>query len=183
MRRTCQILAILAIITVGLADLSQGVPVKNAKFYYDQGVDFFKKGQYDQARSKFFNKALIEFNKAIELNPRLGDAYNYRGLIYSKKKKYKQAIAEYNKAIQINSKNPAFYNNRGTAYYYSGDYDNAIVNYNKAIQINPNFAVAYKNRANAYFKKNDNSKGKQDMLRAQSLKSVESFRQISGGKK
>jgi tetratricopeptide (TPR) repeat protein len=48
--------------------------------------------------------------------------------------------------------------------------DEAIADFTKAIQLKPNLAVAYHNRAYAYSKKNDLSKAKEDVRRAQDLK-------------
>ena len=42
--------------------------------YYNQGLAYFNKGQYD--------KAISDTSKAIEINPRDADAYNNRGNAY-----------------------------------------------------------------------------------------------------
>jgi hypothetical protein len=54
----------------GWSEMDQ--PSLGADFYLKRGKIYHKKGQYDQAIS--------EFNKAIELNPRLTEAYYQRGL-------------------------------------------------------------------------------------------------------
>jgi tetratricopeptide (TPR) repeat protein len=56
-----------------------------------------KKGQYD--------KAISDYNEAIELNPKHADIYYSRGLVYNKKGQYDKAISDYTKAIQLNPKN------------------------------------------------------------------------------
>jgi len=76
---------------------------RNSKFYNNRGIAYGEKGQYDQAIS--------DFNKAIEINPRYGQAYNNRGIVYRLKGQYDQAISDFNKAIEINPRDAQTYNN------------------------------------------------------------------------
>jgi tetratricopeptide (TPR) repeat protein len=76
---------------------------KDAKFYNNRGIAYGEKGQYDQA--------ILDLNKAIEINPRYDKAYNNRGIVYRLKGQYGQAISDFNKAIEINPKDAEAYNN------------------------------------------------------------------------
>ena len=112
MLRAARILAVLALITMSLltgAALSGPRP-RTANSFYDQGVESFKKGQYDQA--------ITSFTKAIQASPKNAVYYNSRGLAYYDNKNLDKAIADYNKAIQLDPKFAVAYNNRGLAYYY-----------------------------------------------------------------
>ena len=84
----------------------------------ERGNAFQDKGQYDQAIS--------DFNKAIEINPRLADAFYNRGNAYFKKGQPDKAISDYNKAIELNPKLAMAYYDRGIAYQFKGQYDQAI---------------------------------------------------------
>jgi tetratricopeptide (TPR) repeat protein len=53
-------------------------------------------GQYD--------KAISDYTKAIELNPKHADTYYSRGLAYNKMGQYDKAISDYTKAIELNPK-------------------------------------------------------------------------------
>ena len=75
------------------------------------------KGQYD--------KAIADFNKAIEINPRFAGFYNNRGLVNEEKGQYDKAISDYNKAIEINPRFAEAYNNRVVTYFYKRDYETA----------------------------------------------------------
>ncbi|HHT9126660.1 MAG TPA: tetratricopeptide repeat protein [Candidatus Brocadiia bacterium] len=108
---------------------------------------YYKKGEYDLAIS--------DYNKAIEINPRLAEAYYNRGTAYGKKGEYDRAILDFNKAIEINPRLAEAYYNRGTAYGKKGEYDRAILDYNKALEINPRLAEAYNNRGTAYSDKGE----------------------------
>jgi tetratricopeptide (TPR) repeat protein len=68
---------------------------KNRSIVYNRrGVAYAKKGQYD--------RAIIDFDQSIELNPRYVRAYVSRGVTYLKKGQIDQAIADYTRAIELN---------------------------------------------------------------------------------
>lgn len=124
-----------------------------------KGVQFDNEGKYDQA--------IIEFNKAIEINPKYADTFNRRGLVYSNLKKYEQAINDYTAAIQLNPKYTDAYNNRGVVYFELDQSDKAISDYTKAIEIDPKYAKAYHNRGLTYVVKlKNNGKGCEDWKKA-----------------
>ena len=106
-----------------------------AGVHFKKGVSYQEKGQWD--------KAIAEYNKAIELNPEYSKAYNNRGLAYADKGQYDQAISDYTKAIELSPKLAEAYYNRGIAYRHKGHYDQAISDYTKAIELNPEYAEAY----------------------------------------
>jgi tetratricopeptide (TPR) repeat protein len=116
-------------------------PLK-ARTYNNRGIAYQNKGNIDQA--------VLDYNKAIEINSNYALAYNNRGLAYQNKGNLDQAILDYNKAIEINSNYALAYNNRGLAYQDKGNIDQALLDYNKAIEIDPNCALAYYNRGLTY---------------------------------
>jgi tetratricopeptide (TPR) repeat protein len=113
--------------------------------YYDSGVAYYNQGQYD--------KAISDFTKALEINPKFAEAYNRRGIVYGIKGRYDEAISDFSKALEINSKFAGAYYGRGITYGGKGQYDEAISDYNKALEINPKFAEAYNRRGIAYSEK------------------------------
>jgi len=131
---------------------------KDAKAYFNRGLAYDDKGQYDQAIS--------DYSKAIELNPRLADAYNNRGNAYKNKGQNGQAISDYSKAIELNPRLADAYYNRGNSYDDKGQYDQAISDYSNAIEINSGIAEAYTNRGNAYSKKSQYDKAISDYSKA-----------------
>ncbi|KAF0125496.1 MAG: hypothetical protein FD189_2072 [Elusimicrobia bacterium] len=111
--------------------------------YHNRGFAYGELKQYD--------KAIADFDKAIELNPEdVHVDYRNRGVAYRKLKQYDKAIADYDKAIELNPKDADTYHNRGFAYDELKQYDKAIADYNKAIELNPEYADAYFNRGFAY---------------------------------
>ena len=111
-------------------------------FLSNVGNDYAKKGQYD--------RAISDFNKALEINPRDGEAYSNRGIAYARKGQYAQAISDLNKALKINPRDAKAYNNRGIAYKKKDQYGQAISDFNKALEINPRYPEAYFNKALTY---------------------------------
>ena len=54
------------------------------------------------AKREMFDEAIVEFTKAIELNPNYALAYSNRATAYIRQKNYTQAITDCDRAIQIN---------------------------------------------------------------------------------
>ena len=74
----------------------------------NQGAALSEEGQYD--------KAISDYNKVLEINPRFAEAYDNRGHAYSQGKgQLDKAIADFTKAIEINPSYALAYNNRGSA--------------------------------------------------------------------
>ena len=97
---------VFAIYNVSFAD------TKDAGAFNNRGLTYYYKGEYD--------KAIKEYNKAIELNPKYAEAFNNRGLAYRHKGELDRAIKDYNKAIELNPKYAKAFNNRGVAYARRG---------------------------------------------------------------
>ncbi|MGD8382892.1 MAG: tetratricopeptide repeat protein, partial [Syntrophobacterales bacterium] len=127
-----------------------------------RGGTYLIKGQYD--------KAISDYNKAIELNQRHAEAYNARGGAYLAKGQYDKAISDFSMAIELNRRYAEAYSNRGGAYALGkGQYDLAIADCTKAIELNPKDAGAYNNRGFAYYSKGKYDKAWEDVHKAESL--------------
>ena len=126
---------------------------------------------------KDYDRAITDYNKAIELDPKYVLAYNNRGRAYADNKKdYDRAITDYNKAIELDPKYAYAYNNRGRVYAYNKkDYDRAITDYNRAIELDPKYVHAYNNRGSAYENKKDANRAIADYNKALALDPNNSF--------
>jgi tetratricopeptide (TPR) repeat protein len=95
-----------------------------------------------------YRGSLVELNRAIQFNPNLTIAYNYRGRLKEDKLQNIQgALADYNRAIQLDSNYAIAYYNRGRLKRNKiQDIQGALADYNRAIQLDPNFANALNNR-------------------------------------
>ena len=102
-------------------------------------------------------KAIENFNKAIELQPNNYSAYFHRGRAYQFIGKFDEAINNYMKAAEIKPKESALYANMGVCYRLKQDYEKSIQNLTKALELRPQFEFAYIQRGLTYveMKKND----------------------------
>lgn len=119
----------------------------DADAYNNRGNAYDDKGVYD--------KAIDDYNHAIELRPDEVIAYNNRGVAYSKIGDYRKAMKDYNQAIRIKPNYVEAYNNRGNVYSAIGNYQKAIDDYTYAISLRPDYAEAYYNRGIIFAYKNE----------------------------
>jgi len=64
----------------------QHLSLEDDEVYWKRGNEYREKGQYD--------KAILDYNKAIEINPKYVDAYKERGIAYGRKGQYDLAFKE-----------------------------------------------------------------------------------------
>ena len=105
------------------------------------GLALYNKGKYDDA--------INAFDKAIELNPQLADAWNNKGIALKAQNKYDEAIVASDKAIELNPRLAKTWYNKGLALGNQGKYDEAIQVYNRAIEIDPKDADVCYNKGMA----------------------------------
>lgn len=105
--------------------------------YQQRGDSSFARGDLDAA--------VVEYGKAIELNPSLADAYLSRGRIYNNKGWYDMAIADFTKAAELDPKDASTFANRGQAWEKKGDVAKAKEDYAKALELNADNVLAKTN--------------------------------------
>ncbi len=95
-------------------------------------------------------KALADFDKAIELGYKAAHAFASRGLFHSAMGESEKAIADFSKAIDADSKDEVSYMNRASVYMAIGQYAKATEDYSAALDIRKENPVLYSQRAVAY---------------------------------
>ncbi len=114
-----------------------------ARAVNNRGFLFLKLQQYD--------KAVIDFTKAIELHPKWAVTYYNRGVAYEKLGALDKAMADYTTAISYDSKYSDAYYNRGLIFGNHGQMNEAISDFSKSIESQPyNNSKAYYNRGVTY---------------------------------
>ena len=106
---------------------------------------------------KDYNKAIENFTKSINLNPKYPESFNNRGIAYAEIQNYRLAIKDYNDAINLNKNYFSPYINKGIALKNSQKFNQAIDCFKICIKINPKDPGVYNNLGNLYvkLKKND----------------------------
>lgn len=132
-------------------------------------------------RALFYDKsgnsqqAMQDYNKAIELDPQLGEVYDNRGSLYFTIGDHQSAMRDYNKAIELNPQYDKAYYNRGTAYNSLNYYHQAIEDFTKAIELNPKDSIYYTNRGSAYNSIGSNKEAVNDYITAIELNPKDAY--------
>lgn len=127
--------------------------------YYDRGLAWAKKGEAE--------KALLDYNKSLAINPKYQNAYISRGNALKLKNLPEAAIADYDMAIKLDASKAglAFYN-RGNSWRDKEQFEKAMADYNKAIELMPQYVNAYTARGNIFKSMNELDKAIEDYDRA-----------------
>ena len=94
--------------------------------------------------------AINYLDKAIRYNDHFPQAYNYRGIAYTRLGKIGNAMRDFNAAIDLKSDFAEAYNNRANLWKTQGKEIKALNNYTKAIKHNNQLVSAWYNRALIY---------------------------------
>lgn len=144
----------------------------HSRLYNTKAVTYDMMGKHEEA--------IVEFEKAIKLDPTNDSYYNNKGFSYLLHGQVEEAIAEFKKALEINHDNKTAHANLGYAYGSKGMYElalnefklggdessaynnlghiytkdgklaEAIEAYNNALKINPNIPNTYYNKGKTY---------------------------------
>ncbi len=116
-----------------LAYISLELDPEFAQAYYWIGMSSLSDRElYGYRRPFFLDTALYYFDKTLELDPTLSDAYAFRGIYYYEKGQKQKAIDDLLKAISVSPNNSVGYTWLGLIDYHYRDYINALINLRKA---------------------------------------------------
>ena len=101
-----------------------------AEWHAEQGVKLNNQDRYEEA--------IQEFNKAIELDPNLAEAYSNRGDAYLNLGQLALAIQDYTEAIRLDTQYVEAYNNRAWSYKLQGKKTEALADFRKFISLTNN---------------------------------------------
>lgn len=106
------------------------VPPQNLK----TAKDFLLQGDYEYEKGSC-DKAVQNYTKAININPKYAEAYNNRGYTYMRIRNFENAIYDLNKAIELRPNYINALTNRGDIYnyYHKVDRAKALADYNTAL--------------------------------------------------
>lgn len=93
------------------------------------GIAFHQMSQLELARKNY--------QLAVKLNPRYGEAINNLGTIAYAQKSYRRAIGLYKRALRNSPPSASILSNLGSAYFARKDYKQATAYYQQALQLDP----------------------------------------------
>lgn len=116
-------------------DRAIGINKNDPKPYYEKGVIYY---DYDK-----LNEAVMEFEKALTVDPLYFDAYNGLGNVNLKKREYAKAFKDYEKSVQMNPKFSIGITNMGRALSYLNRKNEACFAFKKAMFVDSSYAYSY----------------------------------------
>lgn len=146
-------------------DEALGSYPENPEFILRQGILYNLKGVHEQAIEEFnkaigfnpsqklhlqillnkasaeirmenFTEALSDYNKAIEIDARNVNIYNYRGLVNFKLGYYLDAVNDYNNALDLEPNSALTYYNRGMTFLRLSEKQKACSDFHRACKMN-----------------------------------------------
>ncbi len=110
---------------------------------YESASHFEFRGELYFFKSKFI-QAYKDFQKALELNPTMGNPWQYMGLIDTFMGRYDKAVVNYNKAVELEPDRLSdVLGDLGLTYWLKGDKNTAMEAMGKAIRKNPDYSMYY----------------------------------------
>lgn len=129
---------------IAISELQERKQVEQERFHFQQALSYHK--------NKQLQKALLEYQNVLELNPSNTQARNNLGLVYKDMGDLDRAAAEYIKLIALEPNNAKAYNNLGTIYYLQGRLQEAVQEFTKALAMDERNLESYVNLALSYKK-------------------------------
>ena len=131
----------------------------------DVAIAYQNRG-YEWARQQDLDKALADFNRAIEMFPGYVIALINRAEAHLKKGYLDDAIADASNAIGRDGRNVKPYVTRSRAWTQKGELDRALAEADRAVRLNDDYAYAYVARGDAYRARGDRARAQADYDRA-----------------
>ncbi|MES2564576.1 MAG: tetratricopeptide repeat protein [Pseudomonadota bacterium] len=132
-----------------------------AKAYHARGAEWATQGNHE--------RAIADFDLALELDPKLDAAYYNRALSHSHRGETERAIADYDVAIKLRPGRANPHVGRAAEWVAKGDYKRAIADYDQATRIEPQLSSLYFGRARARFYAGEFMSAASDFYRAHQI--------------
>lgn len=131
---------------------------KKAKKLYEEGNEFYARGQYE--------KAILKYKKAVKKDKKFAFCWDNLGICYRKIGNYQEAVNCYKKSLALDPKGEVPLMNLPVAYGYLEQYDNAIEAYQKMIQIHPENPEGYYGISRIYILTQKNEEALDNVMKA-----------------
>lgn len=134
-----------------------------ADVHNNRGIAYLRLGE--------LGKALEDFNKAIEIDPKFEEAYFNRAGVFVDQQTFPPATADLEHIRKTYGDSTNYYLKWGDLKFGQGYYEQALAEYDRALALRPNNVQALVNRGVAYFEKKNFKAAKADFESAVKLDS------------
>ena len=87
--------------------------------------------------------AELEFERAIQLNPNYGSAYQWYSCLFRARRQFENAIAEAKKTLEVDPLSPIANTNLALQLYYARRYDESIEQFKQSLELDDTFPPAF----------------------------------------
>jgi tetratricopeptide (TPR) repeat protein len=127
-----------------LLDSGRGNDKGRSEATYNRGNAYASIGEFD--------RAIADYDRALQLNPTMATAFDNRGRAYSQKNQFERAVADYNEAIRLNPNSAIALHNRCWAHIAVGNIGDALSDCNESLRIRPQDAGTLSTRGLVYLR-------------------------------
>jgi tetratricopeptide (TPR) repeat protein len=113
-----------------------------ARIHQNRGVAYQDSRQLD--------RALLDFNVCIALQPQAAEYLENRGLVYLEKSLFDVAYRDFDRAVELEPRNPRAYVNRAFAARSMDDFEQAVRDYSQALRLKADYAQALIGRGHTW---------------------------------
>jgi len=114
--------------------------------------------------------AILELNRAIEIEPSFGEFYYFRGLAHEASGRYSAAMQDYNSTLKLKPNHCEALYRRGVLHSHNRQYDEAIADLSDVIKLHPDHGDAYFLRGNAYHERGQYNNALADYAKVLSIR-------------
>ncbi len=143
------------LVSLHLTGIAAGNPARTA---YERGNESVAHNDYAAA--------IRHFNRAIQLDPRMANAWFSRGWAYGQSGDPEQEISDLSQCIRLEPNYAEAYCNRGAAHAKLGRWQPAIADLNTALKLDPNLGVAWSTRGWVRFERGEHKEAVADYTQA-----------------
>lgn len=148
-----------------VADYNKAIDLKPIKSFL--AIAYNNRGKAYLDRDN--DRALVDINQAIKLDPDFAVAYINRAHVYGDAGLYDKALIEIDRAISLNPNLAISHVNKGMILNNKGEYEQALTEFNNAIELDPNNAESYVARGIFFSVKGEVSDAQSDYAMALTL--------------
>ena len=99
---------------------------------------------------KQYAEAVADYDRAIEIDPKVAYTFRNRGLTRLRMKEYDKAIVDLTQSIRLDPKQAEAFSYRGIAWRFKREFTKSIADYNEAMRLGPAAPGLYSIRGNTF---------------------------------